>query len=144
MEGVYFISFYENNEIPNLIMKDVKKMIQAITGIDEKNQRFSLSFRFGNYSFEKFLFWNKANLEIYNINNYRKKLTRRIYETNITLDLNKEKRFKKSVREQTKVILERLQFLLNKKILDDNKILKDDNLFEKKLSVNITKEINIQ
>ena len=119
-------------------------MIQAITGIDEKNQRFSLSFRFGNYSFEKFLFWNKANLEIYNINNYRKKLTRRIYETNITLDLNKEKRFKKSVREQTKVILERLQFLLNKKILDDNKILKDDNLFEKKLSVNITKEINIQ
>ena len=70
-------------------MNDVKKMIQAITGIDEKNQRFSLNF----------LFWNKANLEIYNINNYRKKLTRRIYETNITLDLNKEKRFKKSVRE---------------------------------------------
>ena len=40
--------------------------------------------------------------------------------------------------------MERLQFLLNKKILDDNKILIDDNLFEKKLSVNITKEINIQ
>ena len=126
-------------------MNDVKKMIQAITGIDEKNQRFSLSFRFGNYSFENFLFWNKANLEIYNINNYRKKLTRRIYETNITLDLNKKiEDLKKSISEQTKVPIERIEFKLNNKILENYKILKDENLFKNKLSVTITKEINIQ
>ena len=40
--------------------------------------------------------------------------------------------------------MERLEFKLNNMILENNEILKDKNLFENKLSVNITKELNNQ
>ena len=40
--------------------------------------------------------------------------------------------------------MERLEFKLNNMILENNKILKDENLFQNKLSVTITKELNNQ
>ena len=40
--------------------------------------------------------------------------------------------------------MERLEFKLNNMILENNEILKDENLFENKLSVTITKELNNQ
>ena len=41
MEGINFISFYYHNEFinPNLKMKDAKKMIKDITGIDGNNSK---------------------------------------------------------------------------------------------------------
>ena len=147
MEGNDFIYLYNHNEFinPKLTMKEAKKMIKDITGIDGNNLRFKLSFEFSSHYSDESLFWNEAKIEIYDITKYRAKLTRRIYEENITLDLNKKiEELKKSVSEQTKVPIERLEFKLNNKILENNKILKDENLFKNKLWINITKELNNQ
>ena len=147
MEGMDFISFYYHNEFinPKLTMKEAKKMIKDITGIDGNNLRFKLSFEFSSHYSDESLFWNEAKIELWDITKYREKLTRRIYETNITLDLNKKiEELKKSVSEQTKVPIERIEFKLNNKILENYKILKDENLFKNKLSINITKELNNQ
>ena len=147
MEGNDFIPFYYHDEFinPKLTMKEAKKMIKDITGIDGNNLRFKLSLEFSSHYSDESLFWNEAKIELWDITKYREKLTRRIYETNITLDLNKKiEELKKSVSEQTKVPIERLEFKLNNKILENYKILKDENLFKNKLSINITKELNNQ
>ena len=52
--------------------------------------RFKLSFEFKSHYSDKRLFWNDAKIEIYDIKKYRAKLTRRTYEENKTLDLNKK------------------------------------------------------
>ena len=147
MEGNDFIYFYNHNEFinPKLTMKEAKKMIKDITGIDGNNLRFKLSFEFSSHYSDESLFWNEAKIELWDITKYREKLTRRTYEEDIYLDLNKKiEELKKSVSEQTKVPIERLEFKLNNKILENYKILKDENLFKNKLSINITKKINNQ
>ena len=147
MEGNDFIYFYNHNEFinPKLTMKEAKKMIKDITGIDGNNLRFKLSFEFSSHYSDESLFWNEAKIELWDITKYREKLTRRTYEEDIYLDLNKKiEELKKSVSEQTKVPIERLEFKLNNKILENYKILKDENLFKNKLSINITKELNNQ
>ena len=147
MEGNDFIYFYNHNEFinPKLTMKEAKKMIKDITGIDGNNLRFKLSFEFSSHYSDESLFWNEAKIELWDITKYREKLTRRTYEEDIYLDLNKKiEELKKSVSEQTKVPIERLEFKLNDMILENNEILKDKNLFENKLSVTITKELNNQ
>ena len=106
MEGIDFISFYYHNEFinPNLTMKDAKKIVKDITGIDGNNLRFKLSFEFKSHHSDERLFWNDTKIEIYDITKYKAKLTRRIYEKDITLDLNKKiEDLKKSVSEQTEV-----------------------------------------
>ena len=147
MEGNDFISFHHHNEFinPKLTMKEAKKMIKDITGIDGNNLRFKLSFEFSSHYSDESLFWNEAKIELWDITKYKAKLTRRTYEKDIYLDLNKKiEELKKSVSEQTKVPIERLEFKLNNKILENYKILKDENLFKNKLSINITKELNNQ
>ena len=147
MEVNDFIPFYYHNEFinPKLTMKEAKKMIKDITGIDGNNLRFKLSFEFSSHHSDESLFWNEAKIELWDITKYREKLTRRTYEEDIYLDLNKKiEELKKSVSEQTKVPIERLEFKLNNKILENFKILKDENLFKNKLSINITKELNNQ
>ena len=147
MEGNDFISFHHHNEFinPKLTMKEAKKMIKDITGIDGNNLRFKLSFEFSSHYSDESLFWNEARIELWDITKYKAKLTRRTYEKDIYLDLNKKiEELKKSVSEQTKVPIERLEFKLNNKILENYKILKDENLFKNKLSINITKELNNQ
>ena len=134
MEGKDFISFYYHNEFinPKLTMKEAKKMIKDITGIDGNNLRFKLSFEFSSHYSDERLFWNDAKIEIYDITKYKAKLTRRIYERNITLDLNKKiEELKKSVSEQTKVPIERLEFKLNNKIFENYKILKERKFIQK-------------
>ena len=120
----------------------LKKKIKEETGIDEKNQRFKLLFKFDINLSDDSLFWNCAKINVYDVSEYRAKLARRIYETEIILDLNKKiEDLKKSVNEQTKFPIEKLQFKLNDMILDNEIILKDCNLFENKLTVNIIKEL---
>ena len=139
-----YISFNEHKELlnPNLKVSVLKKIIKDETGIDEKNQRFKLLFKFDINLSDDSLFWNSAKINVYNVSEYRAKLARRIYETEIILDLNKKiEDLKKSVNEQTKFPIEKLQFKLNDMILDNEIILKDCNLFENKLTVNIIKEL---
>ena len=107
-------------------------MIKDITGIDGNNLRFKLSFEFSSHYSDESLFWNEAKIELWDITKYREKLTRRIYERNITLDLNKKiEELKKSVSEQTKVPIERLEFKLNNKIFENYKILKERKFIQK-------------
>ena len=129
---------------PNLKVKDVKKVIKNITGIKETNQRIKLSFDFYEYSSEESLFWNHAIIHLYDAGRYKAKLTRNMYEsTFFNLDLNKKiEELKKIVSEQKKVPVERLQFKLDNMILDNEIIPKDFDLFERKLSITITKELS--
>ena len=132
---------------PNLKIKDLKKIIEKQTGIDEKNLRYKLSFAFDMPSSDESLFWNSLKIEAntYDITTFEAKLTRLTYEEDILLDLNKKIRdLKKSLSEKTKVPIEKLQFQLNYNILSNEKILKDYDLFENKLSVIIIKEKNNQ
>ena len=129
---------------PNLKVKDVKKVIKNITGIKETNQRIKLSFDFSKHSSEESLFWNHAIIHLYDAGRYKAKLTRNTYEsTFFNLDLNKKiEELKKIVSEQKKVPVERLQFKLDNMILDNEIIPKDFDLFERKLSITITKELS--
>ena len=132
---------------PNLKIKDLKKIIEKQTGIDEKNLRYKLSFAFDMPSSDESLFWNSLKIEAntYDITKFEAKLTRLTYEEDILLDLNKKIRdLKKSLSEKTKVPIEKLQFQLNYNILSNEKVLKDYDLFENKLSVIIIKEKNNQ
>ena len=132
---------------PNLKIKDLKKIIEKQTGIDEKNLRYKLSLAFDMPSSDESLLWNSLKIEAntYDITKFEAKLTRLTYEEDILLDLNKKIRdLKKSLSEKTKVPIEKLQFQLNYNILSNEKILKDYDLFENKLSVIIIKEKNNQ
>ena len=91
------------------------------------------------------LFWSNAIIQVFDISEYKMKLTNRLYETDISLNLNKNiEDLKKSISEQTKVPIEKLQFKLNDMKIDNHTILKKENLFRDKLSVNIIKELNNQ
>ena len=138
--------YYKEFVNPNLKIKEIKQMIKGITGLNEKDIRLKLECYLDNNSFgQDELFWNRAKFLIYDASKYKTKLTRGIYETDITLDLYKKiEDLKKSVSEQTMIPIERIQFQLNNMILENNKILDDYNLFDNKLSVSITKELNNQ
>ena len=140
------LSFYYYKEFvnPNLKIKEIKQMIKGITGLNEKDIRLKLECDLDNNSggLEE-LFWNRAKFKIYDASKYKTKLTRGIYETDITLDLYKKiEDLKKSVSEQTMIPMERIQFELNNMILENEKILDNYNLFNNELTVSITKELN--
>ena len=139
-----YLSNYKELINPNLKVKDVKKIIKGITGISEENIRFKVSLNFFSMHLsEESLFWSPGELYFYDASRYRTKLTRKLYETDIILDLNKNiKDLQKIVSEQTEIPKERIQFQLDNEILGEDIIPKDYNLFERKLSVTITKELN--
>ena len=139
-----YLSNYKELINPNLKVKDVKKIIKGITGISEENIRFKVSLNFFSMHLsEESLFWSPGELYFYDAGRYRTKLTRKLYETDIILDLNKNiKDLQKIVSEQTEIPKERIQFQLDNEILGEDIIPKDYNLFERKLSVTITKELN--
>ena len=140
------LSFYYYKEFvnPNLKIKEIKQMIKGITGLNEKDIRLKLECYLDNNSDgQEELFWNRAKFKIYDASKYKTKLTRGIYETDITLDLYKKiEDLKKSVSEQTMIPMERIQFELNNMILENEKILDNYNLFNNELTVSITKELN--
>ena len=143
------ISLSDHKEIfnPNLKIKDLKKIIKKETGIDEKNLRFKLSLAFNMPSSDDSLFWNSVGIsaEAYDITKFKTKLIRLTYEEDIFLDLSQKIRdLKKSINERTKVPIEKLQIELNYNALTNEKILKDYDLFENNLIVNIIKEKNNQ
>ena len=133
---------------PSLKMKDVKKIIKEKTGIIEQNQRFEVIFySFVNFSFfeedNQELFWDRLALKIYDKTKYSTKLSLYNYEANIILDLNKKvEELKQMVFEQTKIPMDRQQFLLNDEKLNNDSILNDENLFEKKLTITIPEKLN--
>ena len=80
-------------------------------------------------------------MKIYDTSRYKAKLCRGVYETDVILDLNKKvEELKKMIYDQKKVPVDRQQFFLNDKELTNDIILKDENFFEKELSIKITKQ----
>ena len=143
-----FNSFYlsSHKELLNLDLKvqDIKKVIKGISNISEDNVRFKVSFDSNEYS-DKTNFWSYLLISFYDESRYRVKLKRNFYETELFLDVNKTiEDLKKSINKDTNIPIERLQFQLDNMILDNKEILGHYNLLEKKLSVNITRELKDQ
>ena len=131
---------------PNLKIKDVKTIIKNKTGIREENQRFRISLDFSNQSNSEQPFWDNFMMEIYDISQYRTKLQRNLYEKDVILDLNKKvEELKQMVFEQTKVPIERQQFYLNFKELNNNWSFNEQfnlDIFKDNIYIKITKQLN--
>lgn len=144
METFYFSDFNELTN-PNMTKKEFKNIIKNKTGINEENQRILIKgttfyLGFGEYGDN---FWQNFKMEIYDTSRYKAKLCRGVYETDVILDLNKKvEELKKMIYDQKKVPVDRQQFFLDDKELTNDIILKDENFFEKELSIKITKQSN--
>ena len=125
----------------NLKVKEVKNIIRNITGIKDENQKIQISFNFNASNDESF--WENTTLHVYDTSNYRTIIKREDYESNIILDLNKKiEDLKKMVYEQTKVPIERQQYFLNDREINNNRILSEINLFKNRIHVGISKQLN--
>ena len=125
----------------NLKVKEVKNIIRNITGIKDENQKIQISFNFNASNDESF--WENTTLHVYDTSNYRTIIKREDYESNIVLDLNKKiEDLKKMVYEQTKVPIERQQYFLNDREINNNRILSEINLFKNRIHVGISKQLN--
>lgn len=125
----------------NLKVKEVKNIIRNITGIKDENQKIQISFNFNASNDESF--WENTTLHVYDTSNYRTIIKRKDYESNIILDLNKKiEDLKKMVYEQTKVPIERQQYFLNDREINNNRILSEINLFKNRIHVGISKQLN--
>ena len=131
---------------PNLKVKDVKTIIKNKTGIKEENQRLRVSFDYFDQSNSEQPFWDKFLMEIYDISQYRTRLQRDLYEKDVILDLNKKvEELKQMVFEQTKVPIERQQFYLNFKELNNNWSFNEQfnlDIFKDNIYIKITKQLN--
>lgn len=125
----------------NLKVKEIKNIIRNITGIKDENQKIQISFNFNASNDESF--WENTTLHVYDTSNYRTIIKREDYESNIVLDLNKKiEDLKKMVYEQTKVPIERQQYFLNDREINNNRILSEINLFKNRIHVGISKQLN--
>ena len=142
------IKFSECPELinPNLKFKDIKRIIKEKKGIKEENQRFHVFFEFINFYAYEYMdahsFWDNLTIKIYDKTRYHTLLKKDYYETDVILDLNRDiEQLKQMVFEQTKIPINRQKFYLD----DDEKSdlsLEKENLFEKKLSVKFTEQLN--
>ena len=136
------IYFLEHKELlnDNLKVKDVKKIIKDITGIEEENQRIKVSFKINeddNY------FWNYQPLLVYDKTNYNLRIMRDCYENHISLDLRKTvKELKQKIHKETKIPPGRQKFFLKNNELNDEYILENVDLFQYRLDVKIPKVLN--
>lgn len=140
----YYPELIEQLAQSDLKIKDFKRFIRSKTGIKENNLKFRIKFEYNNEDDEEdYPFWDKFTIEIYDTANFKVQLNRHIYERDIYLDINKNiEQLKQIVFEQTKVPIERQRFFLNDEELSDEKILKDDNLFDKNISIKIIKKLD--
>jgi len=137
----FYLSSHKELLNPNLKVQDIKKVIKDISNISEENVRFKVSFDSNEHS-DKSNFWSYLLISFYDESRYRAKLKRNFYETELFLDVNKTiEDLKKSINKDTNIPIERLQFQLDKMILDNKEILGHYNLYDSKVSINITKDI---
>ena len=145
MENIDFIILNKYPELinPKLKIKDVKQIINKITGIEEENQRFILNFDFQSYSENESLLWDNVKLFFYDTSKYRKKIIRHSYSENVILDLNKSvEELKKMVFEQTKIPINKQKYFLNDKILTNEMILNNVNLYSNDLTLKISTSLD--
>jgi len=141
-----FLSFRSCPDLINkgLTIKDVKKIIKDNTGIKQENLRFRVIYdEFNSKINDGLLFWDYIKIQLYDISKFRVCLKRNLYEEFVFVDLNKTiEEIKQMVFQQTKVPINRQQFFLDDEELTDDINLKYENLFKKKLSIQISKQLN--
>lgn len=145
METINF-SFCPELIKPNLKMKDVKRIIKDKTGIEEDNQRFHVYFNFLNFYeweiMDERLFWDNFKMEIYDKTRYHAKITKKFYESDMILDLNKKvEELKQLIFEQKNINIDNLKFSYGDYSLPDSEILDKTNLFQNELHIVTTKNI---
>ena len=123
----------------NLRLADVKKIIKDFTGISQENQKFGVVYEHDDYN----LFWENLKFRIYDTSKYRVIMKRDIYSREVILDLNKKiEEIKKMVLKETRVPINRQQFILEGKELPNSNYLTFEDLFKKQFFINISKELN--
>lgn len=135
------IHFLEHKELfnGNLLVKDVKKIIKEITGIQEENQNIKVSFKINE---DDDYFWNYQPILVYDKTNYDLTIKRDCYEKKISLDLRKNvKELKQKIHKETNIPTERQKFFLGNSELYDEYILENVDLFNNRLHVEIPKVI---
>ena len=135
------IHFLEHKELfnDNLLVKDVKKIIKEITGIQEENQNIKVSFKINE---DDDYFWNYQPILVYDKTNYDLTIKRDCYEKKISLDLRKNvKELKQKIHKETNIPTERQKFFLGNSELYDEYILENVDLFNNRLHVEIPKVI---
>ena len=143
------IKFSDCSELlkPDLVLKDIKRIIKEKTGIIEQNQRFHIYFNYLDFFYynsgDEHTFWNNLSFKIYDKTRYKTVLKRDVYAADVILDLNKKiKELKQMVYEQTKVPIDRQIFYLNDDELNDDASLEIENLFAKTLNIGFSKKEN--
>ena len=135
------IHFLEHKELfnGNLLVKDVKKIIKEITGIQEENQNIKVSFKINE---DDDYFWNYQPILVYDKTNYDLTIKRDCYEKKISLNLRKNvKELKQKIHKETNIPTERQKFFLGNSELYDEYILENVDLFNNRLHVEIPKVI---
>ena len=128
-----------------LQVQDIKERIKEMSGISQDNVRFKVFFDSDTSCSDTSNFWSHLRIRFYDASRYYVKLKRNFFEEELYLNLNKTiEDLKKSINKDTNIPIERLQFQLDNMILDNKEILGHYNLLEKKLSVNITRELKDQ
>ena len=132
---------------PNLLMKDVKKIIKDKTGIKEEDQRFHVYFNYINFYYkdnDEKLFWKNFNMKIYDKTRYKLTFKQNVYEAELILNLNKKvEELKQMVYEQTKIPINRQKFKYDHN--NDSEVsydwcFKSENLFRDIISFEILKQ----
>ena len=128
---------------PNLKVKEVQKIIKDKTGIDEKNQRYQISFYKGKMNDDK-LFWDLVDFYVYDASRYRTRIRRNVFNEEVILDLNKKvEELKQMVFEQTKIPIDRQKFYLNNFEINNDRILNNENIFgNDNLAIKVSKILN--
>ena len=142
MEGIQLLEFPDLIK-KNLKVKEIKSLIKEKEGIKEENLIFQLVPGYSQSFNDNEDVWEQYEIHFYDITNYQAYLERDIGKKRVYLDLNKKvEELKQDVFEQTKFNKDRIEFYLDNKILSNDRILKNENLFKKKLSIRISKKLN--
>ena len=142
MEGIQLLEFPDLIK-KNMKVKEIKSLIKEKEGIKEENLIFQLVPGYSQSFNDNEDVWEQYEIHFYDITNYQAYLERDIGKKRVYLDLNKKvEELKQDVFEQTKFNKDRIEFYLDNKILANDRILKNENLFNKKLSIRISKKLN--
>ena len=138
-----FLNSHPNLLKPNLTMGEFKKEIG--------NNIFRITFNYDSQKADNVNFWDCLHLEIKNISYYNISLSKGLYRKYFMIGLNnKVKNCKEEIFKETNIPMERLNFYTRykygnnnlKEYLKDDQVLKEINVFEKDIKIEITEPLN--
>lgn len=114
---------------PMMKVKDFKKLVEYKTGTGITNQRYQISFNLTESTNDEESLWQYISIRVFDISKFPIRISGDVYGKKIILDANKTiAELKQKVCEETKIPKERLIFHKNQNILNDNIILKNEDI----------------